>query len=54
MENCKLFEGISKDELERMMRCLSPITRTFEKGEIVEKVSEEELLPALLKRIEAL
>ncbi len=26
----------------------------FEKGEIVEKVSEEELLPALLKRIEAL
>ena len=40
MENCKLFEGISKDELERMMHCLSPITRTFEKGEIVVMAGE--------------
>ncbi len=40
MEICKLFEGISKEELEKLMCCLSPVTRSFEKGEIVVMTGE--------------
>lgn len=33
--DCKLFEGISKDDYEEMMRCFHPSVKIFQSGDDV-------------------